>query len=248
LAFYPARDIANNVRALNNAVTPERSPYFVLRHGQLALDDTFRSLPALQPRQIWLQNAEYEFDEQVRVLQAIDAIERFGKIRMAMSAAKERAEKSGVDNLEYTIYATPTVPAMRAAWDVTEALFLAIRDEVRAHGSEFRIVVLATRPQVIPDAAKRAELASKLGVEDLNYADRRIREFGAGAGIPVIMLAPTLCLYAESHYVYLNGFGPSNLGAGHWNEAGHRVAAAAIANDLCSTAKEVSAPGTSRKE
>src|SRR5215831_18858786 len=43
LAFYPARDIANNIRELNNAVTPERSPYFVLREGQLAFDDAFRS-------------------------------------------------------------------------------------------------------------------------------------------------------------------------------------------------------------
>jgi hypothetical protein len=233
LAFYPARDIANNVRELNNAVTPERSPYFVLREGQLALDDTFRSLPALQPRQIWLQNAGYEFDEHLRVLQAIDALQRFGKIRVAMAAVKARAGMYGVDNLEYAIYAPPSLPTIKTAWDVTEALFVAMRDEVRRHGAEFRIVVLATRPQVIPDPAKRSELPSKLGVPDLNYADRRISEFGASAGIPVTTLAPALASYAEAHHVYLNGFRASNLGAGHWNETGHRVAGEAIAADLC---------------
>lgn len=233
LAFYPARDIANNVRELNNAVTPERSPYFVLRGNELVLDDTFQSLPALQPREIWLQNLGYQFEEHLRVLQGVNALQRFGKIRVAMAAMKERADKSGVDNLEYAIYAPPSLPAVKAAWDVTEALFARMRDEVRTHGAEFRIVVLATRPQVIPDPAKRAELLSKLDVKDLNYADHRISALGALAGIPVTTLAPALASYAEAHRVYLNGFRTSNLGAGHWNETGHRVAAGAIAADLC---------------
>src|SRR3974390_3097248 len=51
LALYAARDIANNVRELNNAVDPERSPYFVYSEGNLVLDDSFQRLPALQPWQ-----------------------------------------------------------------------------------------------------------------------------------------------------------------------------------------------------
>jgi len=234
LAFYPARDIANNVRELNNAVNPERSPYFLLRGDQLILDDAFRSLPALQSRQIWLQNLGYQVEERSRVLQAITALQRFGKSRWAMAGAKERAEKSGVDNLEYAIYSPPSLPAMKAAWEVTEALFVAMRDEVRAHDAEFRMVILATRPQVVP--AKRAELLSKLGVADLNYADHRIGDFAARTGIPVTTLAPALSPYAETHHVYLNGFRASNFGAGHWNETGHRAAAEKIAADLCTTA------------
>lgn len=242
LAFYPARDIANNVRELNNATTPERSPYFVYRDGQLVLDDAFRSLPALQRRQIWLQTVGYQFDQHVKLLQAISTIQRFGKIRVAMAAAKEQAAKSGVDNLEFTIYAPPNLPAMQDAWKITEGLFLAMRDEVRAHGAEFRIITLATRPQVIPEPAKRTDLLRKLGVQDFSYADNRINEFGTSLGIPVTNLAPALSSYAESHQVYLNGFRPSNLGTGHWNETGHRVAAETIAADLCLTGNRGSAP------
>jgi hypothetical protein len=233
LAFYPARDIANNLRELNNAVDPERSPYFVYRDGRIVLDDSFRSLPALQPRQIAMQNIGYYFNQHTYLLQAINAVQRLAKIRVAMAASKERAEKSGVHNLEFTIYAPPSLPAMQTAWKVTEGLLLAMRDDTAAHGAEFRIVTLATRPQVIPDPAKRAELLQKLGVRDFSYADHRIRQFGEGAGIAVTNLAPALSAYAEAHRVYLNGFDTSNLGAGHWNETGHRVAAEAIAADLC---------------
>jgi len=113
-----------------------------------------------------------------------------------------------------------------------------MRDEVHTHGANFRIVILATRPQVIPDPEKRIALARKLGVPDLTYADHRIGEFADHAGIAVTALAPVLSSYAEEHQVYLNGFNAGNRGAGHWNETGHRVAAEAIAADLCAHAFE----------
>lgn len=237
VAFYPARDIANNVRELNNAVNPEQSPYFIYRGDRLVLDESFRAVPSLQQVQIALQNVRYSISQHFRLLQAIGALQRIAKIRVAMAAAREKAEETGVDNLEYAIYAPPSQPTMQTAWKVTEGLLLAIRDEVRAHGAEFRLVTLATRPQVIPDSEKRLEFMRKLGVEDLNYADNRIREFGVHEDIPVTVLAPALSAYAEAHNIYLNGFNHSNLGTGHWNETGHRLAADVIAADLCRSGK-----------
>jgi len=247
LALYPARDIANNVRELNNAVTPERSPYFVFQGDRLVLDDSFQRQPALQPRQILVQNVGFWFDDHFKSMQAINTLQRYGKIRVAMAAAKERAGQSGMDDLEYAIYKPPTLPAMQEAWKVTEGLLLMMRDEVRSHGAEFRIVTLATRPQVIPDPAKRAQLLQKLGVADFSYADNRIGDFAARNGIPVTNLAASLSAYAEAHHVYLNGFNASNLGAGHWNETGHRLAAETIAADLCRASAE-KADSTSPQE
>jgi hypothetical protein len=233
LAFYPARDIANNLRELNNASNPEQSPYFVEREGKLVFDDSFRAIPALQERQIALQNVAYQLKQHVRTLQAIYALQRELRIRVATAAMKERAEQAGVENLEYSIYAPPTREDMRQAWRVTEGLLLAMREEVKSHGAEFHIVLLATRPQVLPDAAKREQLMRKLGVNNLDYADKRIREFGEQENTRVIDLAPALSAYAESQHVYLNGFDKTNFGTGHWNETGHRLAAEVIADELC---------------
>ena len=235
LAFYPARDVANNLRELNNAVNPEQSPYFVYREGKLTFDDSFRTLPSLQEEQILLQNLRYQVSEHLRIFQAVTALQRFGKIRIAMAAVKEKAGKAGVDNLEYTIYAPPSQPAMQTAWSVTEGLLLALRDEIKTHGAGFRILMLATRPQVLPDPGKRLELMRRLGVADLSYADNRIRDFGAREGILVTIMAPALSKYARANHVYLNGFNSRNFGAGHWNETGHRLAAEVIAADLCKT-------------
>jgi hypothetical protein len=233
VALYPARDIANNVRELNNATDPERSPYFVYRGDTLFEDDSFRNLAALQTREIVLQKISYKLTSHLRIFQALDALQRNVKIRVAMGAAKERAEFFGVENLEYSIYKPPTMPAMETAWKVTEGLLVTMRDEAKAHGAKFRIVTLATRPQVIPDAKKRAELMEKLGVQNFSYAADRIMEFGEREGIAVTNLAPALGAYAETQKVYLNGFNRGNWGAGHWNETGHRVAAEAIADALC---------------
>ena len=122
---------------------------------------------------------------------------------------------------------------MQDAWRVTEGLLEMMRDEGNAHGAEFRVVELATRPQVLPDPAKRAELEKKLRVQDFSYADRRILEFGEREKISVTTLAPALSAYAQAHRVYLNGFNEGNWGMGHWNETGHRLAAEVIAASLC---------------
>ncbi len=233
LAFYSARDISNNLRALNNTVNPDQSPYFVFAGDRLVLDDSFRSLPSLQRRQIQLQNLRTHLSEHSRTLQAIAYLQRSLNTRVALAAAQERAQKAGFDNLEYSIYAPPAQSDMSEAWHVTEGLLLAVRDEAESRGATFRIVTLANRPQVIPDPVKRQQLANNLGVTDLSYADKRVSDFAQAAGIPVTTLAPALSRFADAQRVYLNGFNTTNFGNGHWNETGHRLAAEVIAADLC---------------
>lgn len=237
VALYAARDIANNVRELNNAVNPEQSPYFVYRGDLLVLDESYRALPVMRPCEITLENVRDTVNQHVRVLQAIDALRQAARTRVAMAAMKEKAEKAGVDNLEFSIYAPPSDPALEQGWKVTEGLLVMLRDEVKSHGAKFRLVLLPTRPQLLPDTQKQQALLQKLAVKDLSYANERIRKFCEREDISVIDLTPVLAAYATENRVYLNGFSASNIGTGHWNETGHRVAGEAIAAALCSEAK-----------
>ena len=87
--------------------------------------------------------------------------------------------------------------------------------------------------QVLPDPKEREAFATRVGVPDLGYPDRRIEAFGKAHTIPVLVLAPGMAEAAEAGSTFLHGFG-DHLGIGHWNPAGHRVAAELIAGALCS--------------
>ena len=52
-------------------------------------------------------------------------------------------------------------------------------------------------------------------------------------------LAPELQAYADKNKVFLHGFG-ANIGNGHWNQLGHRVAGEMIAQKLCDVTQTVS--------
>jgi hypothetical protein len=56
-----------------------------------------------------------------------------------------------------------------------------------------------------------------------------------------LALADTLGRYAIEHRAYLHGGPLETPGVGHWNETGHRIAAGAVADALCSTSPVVRA-------
>jgi hypothetical protein len=140
-----------------------------------------------------------------------------------------RSEELGTDNL---VYLEPNNVVWNDAWRITERLIVEIRDEVTTHGARLVVVTLSNGPQVLPDPASREAFKSRFGITDLFYPDNRIKSLGSREGIPVITLAPELQEFAERNQVFLHGFG-KNLGNGHWNAAGHRVAGELIAKKMC---------------
>ncbi|HEX8070425.1 MAG TPA: SGNH/GDSL hydrolase family protein [Pyrinomonadaceae bacterium] len=143
--------------------------------------------------------------------------------------AAAQGEELGADNL---VYRPPTDPVWQDAWRVTEALILRMRDEVNAHGARLVVVTLSNGIQVYPDAQARQAFMQKVGATDLFYPDLRVKALCDGAGVPVVTLAPQLQRYADEHKTFLHGF-PPDLGNGHWNETGHRVAGQLLAQQLC---------------
>jgi hypothetical protein len=145
-----------------------------------------------------------------------------------------RADELGADNL---VYHEPYDATWREAWHVTEGLIVSMRDEVRAHGARFCVVTLSNGIQVHPSPAAREAFVRRVGATDLFYPDRRISALGAREGFQVFTLAPELQTYAERNQVFLHGFG-ADVGNGHWNTDGHRVAGELLTQKLCDWLKE----------
>jgi hypothetical protein len=139
------------------------------------------------------------------------------------------AEELGADNL---IYREPQTAIWNDAWQVTERLIAEMRAEVRARNTKFLVVTLSNGPQVLPDPSLREALRKRFGASDLLYPDNRIKALCERENIPVISLAADLQRFAEQNNVFLHGF-DKNIGNGHWNVTGNRVAGELIAKKIC---------------
>lgn len=237
-------DVSDNLRQLKKT---DQVPYFSYRDGNLALDDSFKTTSAFRWRQSALNRLGRWIRDHSRVIQAINQGHHGFKIWLAARRARNAAasspspagdnqtgaaaasEELGIDNVIYRKLADET---WTDAWSVTEKLIAQMRDEVQSHGAKFVVVTLSNGIQVYPDPNVRQIFMKRVGVSDLFYPDNRLKEFATREHIPVITLAPEMQAYAEQNKVFLHGFG-NNLGNGHWNQLGHRVAGEAIAQKLC---------------
>ena len=93
--------------------------------------------------------------------------------------------------------------------------------------------MLSTPGTVYPNAQMRARYAESLGVKSLFYPEERLQRLGEQHGFDVLALAPAMQRAADEEHVFLHGFSNTKPGFGHWNEAGHALAAQLIAARLC---------------
>jgi hypothetical protein len=224
LAVTTGNDIADNSRALKG----DDIPYFVLRNGELVLDDSFKDSSFFRSH----DSQRYRFLRRAadysRLVQGLYQARYAFQIHGSANAEVDLAEP-GQSPL---VYRAPDDAVWDDAWRVTEKLLLAIRDEVRSKSVKFLVVTLSNSIQVNPDAATREKFMRAFKVDDLFYPDKRIKALGEREGLPVLNLAPLLLDYATRNQTYLHGFG-QNVGRGHWNAAGHRVAGELIAQEIC---------------
>lgn len=236
-------DISDNLRALKKT---DEVPYFVYREGKLALDNSFQQSRGFRLRQSLPNRLGRWIKDHSRLIQAINQGHHGFKIWLASRRARNApatpaapepegknaaaaSEELGIDNV---VYREPADQVWLEAWAVTEALIRQMRDEVASHGARFVVVTLSNGIQVYPDANVRQIFLERVGAGDLFYPDNRIKGLCDREKIPVITLAPNLRDYADQHRVFLHGFG-ANVGNGHWNQLGHRVAAELITQKLC---------------
>jgi hypothetical protein len=247
LAVTTNNDVTDNSRALKKV---DEIPYFVNRDNQLALDNSFQSSRTFLWRQSRLNRFGRWLRDHSRVVQVVieghHALKimtaswrsRWAKPQQAAAPATSPGQQSndslpeaelGTDNL---IYREPQTAVWKDAWQVTESLIREMRDEVQARNARFLLITLSNGPQVLPDPNLREQLQKRWGVSDMFYPDNRIRAFSERENISLITLAPELQQFAERNRVFLHGF-DKNIGNGHWNVVGNRVAGELIAKKIC---------------
>jgi hypothetical protein len=116
-------------------------------------------------------------------------------------------------------------PAIEAAWERTDAILRALAKETRRRGSDFAVVYVPSRMEVSDRDWELTRLAYDMDERawDRRLVARRFAEIGASAGFPVHDLTADLRaasrgILGEPYFTY----------DGHWNETGHRVAAASV--------------------
>ncbi|HVV87022.1 MAG TPA: hypothetical protein VHE35_28480, partial [Kofleriaceae bacterium] len=226
LAFQTSTDVANNSPALG----AEASPFYRLDGGQLVLDGSrARGLGAGGRAALWLvrHSRVLELVNQARVNLHVCGRLRACAPELAVDADADAAGRRS------QVYVEPRDDAWRDAWQVTEALLAAMRDEAAAHQARFFLVSLTNGIQVHPDPEVREQFRRALGVADLSYPDRRLGELAARDHIPFLALAPVFAARVDQDHRYYHGFPGASLGRGHWNRDGHRLAADTIAPWLC---------------
>ena len=186
LAFCPGNDVAGNFRQLVSEVKRGslQSPSINCATGKLIVDNSFR-------------NFGLDYLYRRFLLEAIDysrCSELINQARRAIVVRKGHHVPRQVYNIGLFDEAIvePKDEVWKEAWRVTDALIIAMNEEILRARARFVLVTLTTPIQVDPDVAKEEETQRALGASDLFYTERRLRQLGKRFGFPVITLAEEL--------------------------------------------------------
>ena len=234
LAFFPGNDVRNNSRELEPM---DCRPFFVLEDGELVPDLAFRQ----DPRYVYANQPSSEWKRRIinasRLLQVVQAARNAIAERAETAAQRRNETQEGTPataeiGLDDGCFLPPENPAWQAAWELTDRLIEQCHLETASHDKLFAVMPVTVGVQVHPDPTYRQAYAQRIGTENLLYPNRRLRALGADLGFAVIPIVEEMADYAERRDVFLHGFPNTELGQGHWNEEGHRLAAEICARKL----------------
>ena len=239
VVFYSGNDIFDAHPALRGEARDE-SAYFHLRDGKLVLDASFRQTRRYQP---WYRAIKDSLSDALN--SSVLALTLYETRLRLMSLSVRRSTPPGGGEIDAVpdaippdyrkrwFYGPPSHPVFAEAWNVTEALLSAMLAETRAHGVPFLLIGMPSAEQLHPDERLRARMRNDLGLDDLDYPERRLAAWARRNEAAFLDAGPPLRGHAVSEQVYLNGFSNTTLGTGHLNELGHQVASEVFSAKIC---------------
>ncbi len=222
LAFYMGNDVRDNSRFLS--MNWIRFYFTIDEHGELVLD---RSTLDGYAKQLTPLHRAYQTMKRYSYLLSLISERAFLVRRQIREGRFQQAHantgQGGLDEFsDFNVYLPDPTPRWTEAWNVTERVLVKFAGEVASRGTPFVLVILGAAEQVHPELAQDLRTEYSLPF-DVDLPDRRLREVAARHGIRTLDLIPAFRDYDRRTGTYLYGSG--SMIAGHWNEAGHRLAA-----------------------
>jgi hypothetical protein len=204
------------------------APFFDIRNSKLELDAESLEQMALVAGRTAHRPWTADLMNQSRFLSLVNSSRVKATNNAHQLMARFHAHAAGVSPYPADYWKTfgflgPANADLKDAWDISEALILAMHDEAARHGAEFWLCMLDIPPQVDPDPHRRIDLQTRLGLDTLWRSNQLLREFLAQSGIQYMDLAPELANFAAERNVILHGFKGMPRNTGHLNEAGHEA-------------------------
>jgi len=137
--------------------------------------------------------------------------------------------RQALDSHVVELFTVPSPPDLAAGWQLTDRLLAAIRDTSNAMGSRMAVVLLPLKYQLADTTfasfVKHAAIPpDRMGIYQPQTVVRRMAD---SLHVPVVDLLPAFRQWtaARKAPLYLDW-------DGHWNDAGHRLAADVVVQDL----------------
>lgn len=224
LMMYLGNDISDNHHGLAESLNDSR-PYFEFGDGE------FKAVPGFpEPRRLAKDNFIIRATNASRLVQLVKEVmlRRNGwRTPMAVPTASRHdqvfVEPARMERLG---------SEWEEAWRRTENLLLLFKAAVEKSGAKLLLVGIPHPMVVHPEPDAITAFAETLGVDSLEYPDRRLSEFAKSAGFSYYGLAPSLRACSATSREFYHGFAAVGLGAGHWNETGHAAVAHILSREI----------------
>ena len=191
--FFAGNDVLDNYPPAKphwNGIA--HRPYFFFDKNELKLNTSFRDWT------IYYKIKALLFG--VHTFRTMELVNQGLRVVDAWKVKRNHDQAFRETGLSEFVFAPPVTSIEREAWSVTEAVLTLMHGEVIEHGAKF-LLVTATSPNQI-FAEEREKVKRRLGVQALDYPERRLKGLGEKLGFPVLNLLYDLQKYADDHNIF----------------------------------------------